>query len=177
MLTENLHISDHELLQTADGELPNRRSDQVHAHLTACWACRARMAEIEGTIADFVRAHRQSHDSELPSADGPRALLRAQLSGLASRQRVDFRQWFSRFPSAARTASICAAALTAALAGGLLLQHSILHAPEVNADPFERGALPKHSLTPSATRKVAINEVCSMPHEEVVREVSASMRE
>ena len=59
MLSEDLHLSDEELLLAADGELPTGRAAQVHAHLAACWSCRARMAEIEGTIADFARAHRQ----------------------------------------------------------------------------------------------------------------------
>jgi hypothetical protein len=177
MLTENMHISDQELLQTADGELPNRRADLVHAHLAACWTCRARMAEIEGTIADFVRAHRQSFDSELPSAEGPRALLRAQLSELASKPRVDSEPWLSRFTLATRTMAICVAVLTAALVGGLMLQHSIQRGVNASVDPFERGALPKHSLTPGATRNVTISDVCSMAHEEVVREVSTSMRQ
>jgi anti-sigma factor RsiW len=62
MLSEDLHLSDQEMLLAADGEHSTRRAAQVHAHLAECWACRARMAEIEGTIADFARAHRQSLD-------------------------------------------------------------------------------------------------------------------
>jgi hypothetical protein len=177
MLSESLHIADQELLQSADGELPNRRADQVHAHLAACWTCRARMAEIEGSIADFVRAHRQSFDSQLPSVDGPRALLRAQLSELSAKPGGYSRQWFPRFTLAARTVAICVAGLTAALLAGLILQHSIQRGANASIDPFEVGALPRHSLTPGATRSVAIGDVCSMAHEEVVREVSASMRQ
>jgi hypothetical protein len=177
MLREELHISDEELLQAADGELGTRRADQVHAHLAACWNCRARMAEIEWTIADFVCAHRQSFDSQLPSADGPRALLRAQLSELASRPSRDSRQWFARFSLATRTAAMCVAALTATLVGALMLQHSIQRGGKASVDPFEGGALPKRSLTPGATRSVTIGDVCSMAHEAVVREVSTSMRQ
>src|SRR5580658_1112971 len=84
----DLHLSDEELLLAADGELPTRRAAQVHAHLAACWDCRARMAEIEGTIADFARAHRQILDPQLPPIAGPRALLRAQLAQLASKPPV-----------------------------------------------------------------------------------------
>ena len=71
------------MLLAADGELSTRRAAQVHSHLADCWACRARMAEIEETIADFARAHRQTLDPQLPPIAGPRALLRAQLAELA----------------------------------------------------------------------------------------------
>ena len=56
MPREEFHPSDQELILMADGELPTRDTGQVRAHLAACWHCRSRMAEIEGTIADFARA-------------------------------------------------------------------------------------------------------------------------
>src|SRR6202167_6770544 len=84
----DMHISDQELLLAADGELPTRCAAQVHAHLAACWSCRARMAEIEGSIADFARSHRQTLDPQLPPIAGPRALLRAQLAELAAKPQV-----------------------------------------------------------------------------------------
>ena len=60
----DMHLSDQELLLAADGELPSRRAAQVHAHLTACWDCRARMAEIEATIGDFAAFPRHVPRSE-----------------------------------------------------------------------------------------------------------------
>jgi hypothetical protein len=131
------------------------------------------MAEIEGTIAGFVRAHRETHDSQLPSADGPRALLRAELAKLAHQPAAH--SWL-RFPwiSAARMAQVCAA--TAVLVGGLFLVHRTSQGLNASPAPFERGALPERNLTPGATRSVSISEVCSIPHEDVVRAVSDSMR-
>jgi hypothetical protein len=41
----------------------------------------------------------------------------------------------------------------------------------------ERGTEPNPTLTPGATRRVTISDVCSMAHEEVVGEVSASLRQ
>ena len=77
MLNENLHPSDQELLLAADGELPARRAAQVHAHLAACWDCRARMAEIEVTVTDFARAHRQTSRSAIAAyRRPPRAFAR-----------------------------------------------------------------------------------------------------
>jgi len=66
MLREEPHISDQELLQAADGELASRGAAQVKAHLLACWSCRARMANIERAITDFVCAHREMNEFKLP---------------------------------------------------------------------------------------------------------------
>jgi anti-sigma factor RsiW len=192
MLSEDLHqsdlhlsdhLSDQEMLQAADGELSTRRADQVHAHLAECWACRARMAEIEETIADFARAHRQTLDSQLPPIAGPRALLKAQLAELASKPEANTWRWFLHFTSlkltsATRAAAfIGAAVLIAAAAGSVLAHHSTPRAANSIVAACERGALPDRSLTPGATRRVTISDVCSMAHEEVVGEVSASLRQ
>ena len=66
MLREEPHISDQELLPAADGELASRGAAQVKAHLLACWSCRARMANIERAITDFVGAHREMNEFKLP---------------------------------------------------------------------------------------------------------------
>jgi hypothetical protein len=177
MSSEELHISDEELLQAADGELGTRRAAQVQVHLAACWNCRARMAEIESAIGDFVRAHRETHDSQLPPADGPRALLRAQLAELASKPKVHSWRLVRQSNSTTRAAAILVAFVTAVLVGRLVFQHLTPRGPGLSAAGFERGALPNRSLTPGATRNLAISDICSMAHEEVVRDVSASIRQ
>ena len=84
MMNEPLHLSDEELLLLADGELSSQQEKSARSHLASCWSCRARFAEFEKTIADFVRTY---HDStpEFPSGAGPRALLQAQLAELAAK--------------------------------------------------------------------------------------------
>jgi hypothetical protein len=170
------HLSDQELLRAADGELPTRRADQVHAHLAACWDCRARMAEIEGAIADFARAHRHDLDRQLPPMDGPRSLLRAQLAELAAQPAGRSWKWLFQFNSPARAAAVAAAILIAAIMGGLLFVHSARSTNSASA-ASERGAEPDRSLTPGAARIVTIRDVCSTPHEEVISEVSTSLRQ
>lgn len=176
---EDLHLSDQELLQAADGELPARRASHVQAHLAACWDCRARMADIEATIGDFARGHRQALDPQLPSIDGPRALLRAQLAELASKPVSPWRQLF-RFNSPVRTVALIGTAFllffVAAMAGKFLFQSSLRAA---NSAMFtsERAAEPNHNLTPGATRRVTVSDVCSLPHEQVIAEVSAPLRQ
>jgi hypothetical protein len=181
MPSEDVHLSDQELLLAADSELPSRRAAQVHVHLAACWDCRARMAEIEATIVDFARAHRQTLDPQIPPIAGPRALLRAQLTELASKPKVSSWRWLFQFQSPVRAASFLGIASLALLittvAGKILLQRSKLREANLAVAAFDRGAEPDHSLTPGATRMVAIGDVCSMPHEEVVAEVSSSLRQ
>jgi Putative zinc-finger len=172
------HLSDQEMLLAADGELSTSRAAQVHAHLAECWACRARMAEIEGTIADFARAHRQTLDPQLPPIAGPRALLRAQLAELASEHESNSWRRLLPFTSATRAAAfLCAAVLIAAVVGRILVHHSTLRGANSIVAAFESGVLPDHRLTPGATRRVAISDVCSMAHEEEVEGVSTSLRQ
>jgi hypothetical protein len=175
MLREDLHISDQELLLAADGELSARRAAQVHTHLEACWNCRARMAEMEGVIVDYARAHSQAFNPQLPPVAGPRALLRARLTGLASTSRTSFWRWLPRFSFAAAATAICVALFTAILAGAFHFQHFLRSGADSGVALLERGVVPDRGLTPGATREVTISDVCSMEHEEVVREVSISL--
>jgi hypothetical protein len=179
--SSDMHVSDQELLLAADGELAARRAARVRAHLAACWDCRARMAEMEGTIADFARAHRQSLDAQLPPIDGPRALLRAQLAQLVSKPPANSWGWVFRFQSPVRAAAFVGVAFVAlfaaAMIGRIVLQHSAWRGTDSALMASERGSEPDRTLTPGATRMVAIGDVCSMPHEEVVAEVSTSLRQ
>lgn len=191
MPSSDTHLSDEELLLAADGELTPRRQNEVDAHLAACWHCRARMAETESTIADFARAYRQTLDPQLPSVAGPRALLRAQLraelraksSELAARpQAPSWRTLFqfksSRLPySIIGPAFLVVAMLLAAVAVRVLFRETGSGAPSPTFSASERGAVPDPKLTPGATRSVSFNEVCAMAHEEVVGEVSSSLRQ
>jgi anti-sigma factor RsiW len=135
MPTES-HPTDQELLQSADGGLPSGRTAQIRVHLTACWDCRARMAELEGVIAEFARAHRQSFDSELPPIAGPRALLRARLAELSSKPKASSWRQFVQFMFASRGAAYLSLALLAISVVGQLFSdtpscthqtHRLLH--------------------------------------------------
>lgn len=178
MPNRDVHPTDQELLLLADGELPARRAAQVGAHLAACWGCRIRMADTEGTIAGFLRAYRQGLDSQLPPIAGSRALLKARLAEVTAKAR--FSWWRSLFQ--AKSAVMAAAyigsmSLVICLVIALLLQHSSSRQGSSAVDTFERGAVPDPSLTPGAMRKVTMSDVCAMPHEDVVRNVSTSLRQ
>jgi anti-sigma factor RsiW len=70
-----LHPTERDLLMAADGELAPREHDAIRRHLETCWDCRARMAEIEGTITQYVQFRRREFDAILPPIDGPKAEL------------------------------------------------------------------------------------------------------
>lgn len=170
MLNDDLHVSDQELIQAADGELSASRAGQVHAHLAACWTCRARMAAMEATIVEFTRAWRNTLDRQLPPIAGPRALLRAQLAEFPSRTTLPFHPRLLRIPSLIRAAIIVLPMAAAFAAMAFFLPLTTLRGA------ISSGTVPNRTLTPGATRDVTIGEVCSMPHEEVTAEVSAPLR-
>ncbi|MGB8848765.1 MAG: hypothetical protein WCC76_03550 [Candidatus Acidiferrales bacterium] len=67
--------------------------------------------------------------------------------------------------------------LAVAMVDRVFLQRSAMRGASSAVVAAERGAEPDPSLTPGATRRVAIDDVCSMAHEEVVAEVSAPLRQ
>jgi hypothetical protein len=77
------HPTERELLMAADGELASHDHDAIRRHLETCWDCRARMAEIEGTITQYVQLRRREIDTILPPIDGPKAELESLLKAKA----------------------------------------------------------------------------------------------
>ena len=178
MLSEDLHLSDQELILAADGELQARRATQVQVHLAACRACRGRLAEIERTMADFARAYCHTLDPKWPPINVPRALLKAQLSELAAKSRVSSWRRFFQFSLTTQAAvTICVAFFLVGMVSKLLIQRSASRGENSAVMAVERGVVPDRNLTPGATRRVTISDVCSMPHEEVVRDVPSSLRQ
>jgi hypothetical protein len=175
----DVHLSDHEILLAADGELSPREAGRARAHLAACWSCRGRMAEIEQTIAAFARAYREALDPTQISASGPRALLRARLAQEASQSKAEWwRVWWHPSEAVRRAAMMAAVLLAAVTAGSFVVLRSIPSPPQSGAAELERDVLPDRALTPGVTRAVnTIGEVCTMAREEVVKEVSTSLRQ
>jgi hypothetical protein len=178
MADEQLHISDQDLLRSEDGELSRSRARRVRTHLAACWLCRTRLGELEATIADFVHVHRSRLDPELLSAAGPRALLESRLAAAAQesgpRYWPKFLQFFS--PRGA-VASVAVAFLLITAGSALVVQHFAPPHPLTSFLPIENAAVPNPALTPGATRPISISDACSIAHEEVVRDVPASLRQ
>ena len=178
LLREPFHLSDQDILLVVDGEVSVRRARQARAHLTACWSCRSRLGELEGTIADFVSLHRRTLDATLPPATGSRALLKARLaeaSALPSANR--WPRLPQLLPPHRAAAYICLAVFITVLGGAVLLRHAQRQGSMPSELSLASLTIPNHSLTPGATRAVTIGDVCSMAHEEVVRDVPNSLRQ
>lgn len=141
-----MHIADQELMLALDGELSAQDAARVESHLAGCWTCRARRQELESAIADYVRLPKP----ELPSADGPRALLKAQMAEWSERRR-------SAWAGGWLAAAICALLLVAGVAIGQMWKKSAWK-------QSARGivvSVPNPRLTPGATVLLSPGEVCS----------------
>lgn len=182
MPSKNSHLTDEDLLCLVDGELSLPRSAGVRGHLTACWECRARMAEVEATIANFVKARRQSLDPQLPPIEGPRALLKARLAEMEVNSGGKSWGGFLRFDGSIQAFAYVSALIFAAIVlGKFALPFVSPNSPHFERSAvltaFDRAVEPDRKLTPGATRAVAIADVCSLEHEEVVRDVPMPLRQ
>lgn len=155
MRYQDSHISDEQLLLDLDGELSWWAAKRMRAHLQACWRCRVRRQELEGTIAGVIHFHQQELDAQLPPIAGPRALLKAKLAELSARPMNQRTSWFIHFR---RYAWALAMFICCLLSFKLLLsrvsQYSFSHLRE----PLI--TLPNTQFTPGATVLVSRGLVC-----------------
>jgi hypothetical protein len=156
---KDAHISDEDLLLAIDGELEDQEAIEVEEHLLACWACRARRQEIEDAIAVYVRVHRRNLDSRIPSAAGPRALLKARLAHLVEATPVPPRGLLRGGlpPLWLQIAAVgIIAVLATVIAGRWTASQRIANGRQTAAF-----SVPDASLTPGATILASRNQVCS----------------
>jgi hypothetical protein len=79
-----MHLRDDQLLLYSSGELRGTSNKLIAAHVKSCAECKARLSQLESALDEVTRAQRLTLNRELPSAAGPRALLKAQLAGLSA---------------------------------------------------------------------------------------------
>jgi len=176
MREENLHVADEQLLLHASGETPAGSSSQIQAHVESCSLCRARLRDLESTLAEFGEVHRTARAGELPAGSGPRALLKARLTELAAQDgRNGWLQaaWLTVIEH--RQAAVYAGVAIAVF--GLLAVR--LHGPVESSQPM--AALghwdePDLRLTPGATVPVTQHEVCGTDADRPVPVVPASLK-
>lgn len=154
---DDSHLSDQQMLQDVDGELPAHEEKQVRGHLDACWKCRARRHDLENAIAGFVRVYQRECDAELPPAAGPRALLKARLAQIPAAVSDRPIDWLTP----RRFAWVLTAATCAALALGLFFSAPSLqwHRPS-RLQPVIV-SIPDSRLTPGAALLVSRPAVCA----------------
>lgn len=161
MQLDESHLTDHELLLAADGELSAARSE----HLARCWTCRTRKQQTEATIVSFVQFHQGSLDPLIPPAAAPRALLKARLAELAGAPQPWWRLSWTPFPWKEAAA---AAALAAIAAGAYYRWPDRLTPDRLTKDAPSRPtvrmvpvSVPEPSLTPGAVVTESREQVCN----------------
>lgn len=172
MLSENAHLSEHDLVLAADGELPSRRRAEVTAHLESCWSCRERMSALQGAITSFVRARNDELKERIPSPAGPRALLQARMAEGAeiSPRANSIRARFVSFLS--RGISLQRLEIAGAAFGALVLAVLVAIGSTASAEGFK----PKSGITPGEARPITLDEVCLYSRAEISREIPEDMR-
>jgi anti-sigma factor RsiW len=100
------------LMLSVDGELPADEAAKIESHLSACWACRARTAKIEATIADFVEWRQLALSLSLTPPTGVWRDFDARLDRLA--EELGRPRWLSKLRArlGARLREFLAARLT-----------------------------------------------------------------
>jgi hypothetical protein len=135
------------------------------------------MKDTQSTITGFVRAHHAEFAGQLPPAAGPRALLRARLGQLDSERRVKWWKRVLQFRFSLPRVAVVGLPLIALAIGILWFRHATQREWRSATALFDTGVAPNRALTPGATRGVTISEVCSVPQEQVVGNVSDSLRQ
>jgi len=157
------HLQDEHLLLYASGELRARLREQVAAHLESCAACQNRLIEFERMEAQLCATHRDAIGA-LPSAKGPRALLKANLSSIRDAAVAEDRE---EVPSSALRLLAGRRGL-AAMGVAALVVFTILvsgswrrDAAPLSIDGAQLSAEPNASLTPGAAISLSRHQVCA----------------
>ena len=132
---------------------------------------------MEIVLVDLMHAERNGLDPELPSVGGPRAMLRTRLAQLPAGRASFFSPY--RISGGFRTWTPGLAGLAAVIlvAGFLAFRHPSPTSADLPLPSADHGVLPNRALTPGAARQASLAEVCSLPHEEVVKQVSLLERQ
>lgn len=170
------HLSDDDLLLAADGEM-EKCTNRVRRHLESCAHCRTRTTQMETILLDLRRAERRSLDPELPSIAGPRAALRTRLAALPSTSAGLFSRWHISGSSLTRALRLAVVTALIAVAGTLTFRYSVAKHADPRLLSSDYSILPNRAFTPGAARPASLTEVCSLPHEEVVKAVSPALRQ
>lgn len=163
MRSEDSHLSDQDLLQAADSELPIHRAREVQAHLACCWTCRTRLREIDSAIADFIRVRGRMAPA-LPPADSARALLKVRMAELAASSRPGLWQRIVPAIFERRLLALACCGTLVVLIGTFVLG---------SRTAVEVRAVPDPQLTPGATLPITREDVCAVDVVEPARIVPA----
>lgn len=163
MTGSRLHLSDEQLLLHASGDLHESSAEWAAEHLKVCTPCRVRLGELESALEELTQAQRSVLNQKLPSAAGPRALLKAQIGNLSvpvGRDREGANAGASRrglLQNWHRAAIFASVALLLVLAGGRVWQRTSANAAIAFSTLTDK---PDARFTPGAVIGIARSQVC-----------------
>lgn len=161
------HITDSELLQLADGELSSRRAAAIEAHLAACGSCRARHADVERTISEFVQDFEREKTAELPPIEPARFRLEAGIERLAVNTRISFLERASGFLLDRRRLAYAGS--------GLALVLLYFFVARVGTPQLHAALVPDSRLTPGAARSVTREDICAAHNDDEWKAVPSTV--
>jgi hypothetical protein len=130
------------------------------------------MLSLQSTIANFVRARNLELNEQLPSAAGPRALLRARMAEAAAAPSAPPRSSLVRFLFP--VASVGRLAMAGSAFAAVLLVILAIFESTVNAE----GPKPRSGITPGEARPITLEEVCLYSKAEVIsKDIPEDMRQ
>ena len=156
------HPSEDTLLRAIDGELRPGAAAALDTHLTSCDGCRSRLQEMRTIAAEISASCRDGKTISQPGLEQLRARLQ---TSLVRRSAALDRSW--RFKAARRLARVPATALVAAAllvvaVAGAAGRYAIEGTRSIRAaGRAEPGALPIAAITPGATARVSVADLCA----------------
>ena len=165
------HLSDEEILQFIDNELPANRAERLREHVAACPKCRDRQASLEGTLHTLSELYTSEQFESSSMAARSRTLQEKLAEDLKSHSfwRDRIAVFHLRLPIAA---AIVLVFVGFAFYGGRKIwtdKPSVLR-------PQAEAIVPNHSLTPGAVRAVTLKEVCSSTDDDLDPTVPSSTK-
>jgi anti-sigma factor RsiW len=176
MRDSDVHLSDRELVLTADRELDRDRRVEAQAHLGECSACRERLRKIEAVLEDVTHLHQADLDPHIPDAAAARARLQAELHPMAGESRPESASVPSYNPVGPRALAYACAALFIAVVALTVMHDRPATVPDVASTVSAPGPIPERKLTPGVVRPVSNQEICRVPGEGNNADVPATMR-
>lgn len=161
----DVHLSDRELLLTADRELDGDRWTEAQAHLDECPACRERLREIEAVLEDVKHLHQADLDPQIPAAADARARLEVQLHEMAGDSRRESVTATKYNPVGPRALAYACAALFIAVVALTVMHNRPATVANVESAASAPGPIPERKLTPGVVRPVSNQEICRVPGE------------
>ncbi len=157
MSDHSQHLSDEEILQFIDNELPLNRSEHFREHMKACPNCQKRQASIEGTLNTLNELYISERFESSAMVARSRTLLQEKLAD----RRRSHSHW--RRPIAGLDLRLLITAAIVLVFIGFAFQgrrETWKVKPSILISQ-EEAVVPNRSLTPGAVRPVTLKEICS----------------